>query len=83
MIKMIDFWAQWCAPCRVISPLVDELAKDYNVEKINVDDNNDMALQYNIRSIPTFVFLKDGVEVERIVGVVSKETFVETFEKYK
>lgn len=76
MVKMLDFWAQWCAPCRLMSPIVDELAKEYNVEKVDVDteEGNELAKQYNIKGIPTFIFLKDDMEVDRIVGSVSKES---------
>ena len=74
---MIDFWATWCGPCRVLSPTVDEIAAEMadkvTVAKCNVDDADDIVAQFGIRNIPTLVFLKGGQPVARMVGVVSKE----------
>lgn len=74
---MVDFWATWCGPCKALSPIVDEVAEQYNgkavVVKCNVDDCEDTALKYGIRNIPTLLFFKDGNVVERTVGVVTKE----------
>ena len=76
-LVVIDFWATWCGPCRMLSPIVDELADELagkvTVAKCNVDDCPDIAADYGIRSIPTLIFLKDGQAVERSVGVKSKE----------
>lgn len=72
---MVDFWAVWCGPCRMLSPTVDDIAVKYEgkveVVKCNVDDCQDIAIQYGIRSIPTLVFFKNGEAVKRTVGVVS------------
>ena len=77
---MIDFWATWCGPCRILSPTVDEIADEYadriTVAKCNVDDAEEIAMQFRIMSIPTLIFLKDGVVVDKRVGVVSKEEIV-------
>ena len=74
---MIDFWAVWCGPCRMLSPTVDEIAGEYEgravVAKCNVDDADEVAMQFRIRNIPTLLFFKNGELVERLVGVVSKK----------
>lgn len=74
---LIDFWAAWCGPCRMLSPTVDEIADEYEgkavVAKCNVDDAEDVAMQFRIRNIPTLLFFKNGELVDRFVGVVSKQ----------
>ena len=77
---MIDFWATWCGPCRILSPTVDEIADEYadriTVAKCNVDDADEIAMQFRIMSIPTLIFIKDGQVVDKRVGVVSKDEIV-------
>ena len=77
---MIDFWATWCGPCRILSPTVDEIAEEYadriTVAKCNVDDAEEIAMQFRIMSIPTLIFLKNGEVVDKRVGVVSKDEIV-------
>ena len=75
-VALIDFWAEWCGPCRLIGPVVEELSKEYDgkatIGKLNVDDNSDVAAQYGIMSIPTLLFFKDGQLIDKHVGVASK-----------
>jgi len=75
-VVMIDFWAVWCGPCRMIAPTVEELAKEYEgkvkVMKLNTDENPDVASKYKIMGIPTIIFIKNGQEADRIVGAVPK-----------
>lgn len=82
---VIDFWATWCGPCRVLGPTVEEVASEYEgravVAKCNVDDCQDISFKYGIRNIPTLLFFKDGQVVDRTVGVVSKQEIVSKIDK--
>lgn len=73
---LVDFWAEWCGPCRMVGPVVEELANDYDgkavVGKVNVDQNPEVAAKYGIRSIPTILFIKNGEVVDKSVGAVPK-----------
>ncbi len=73
---VVDFWATWCGPCRALAPVVEEVASEYEgkaeIVKCNVDDCEEIAAQYGIRSIPTLIFFKDGKAVDRLVGAVPK-----------
>lgn len=73
---LVDFWAEWCGPCRMVGPIVEELSNDYNekavVGKVNVDENPGISMKYGIRNIPTILFLKNGEVVDRSVGAVPK-----------
>ncbi len=81
---LIDFWAPWCGPCRMMSPVVEELAQEYEgrviIAKCNVDDAEDVAAQFNIRNIPTLVLMKGGQLVDRFVGVVAKKDIADALE---
>ena len=76
-VVMIDFWAAWCGPCRIISPTIEELSKEYSgqikVLKLNTDENSDIASRYQVMGIPTIMFFKDGTKLDQIVGVVPKQ----------
>jgi len=73
---LVDFWAAWCGPCRMIAPIIDQLADEYEgklkVGKVNVDEQGQLAAQYGVMSIPTLIFFKNGETVERLVGVRPK-----------
>ena len=75
---LIDFWAEWCGPCRMIAPMIEELAGEYNgkaiIGKLDVDNNQESSVKFGVRSIPTLLVFKDGELVDRHVGAVPKET---------
>ena len=85
-LVMIDFWAAWCGPCRIISPTVEELSKEYSgkvkVLKLNTDENSDIASRYQVMGIPTLMFFKDGTKLDQIVGVVPKQFLKDKIESF-
>ena len=85
-LMLVDFWAPWCGPCRIVSPIVEELAEELKGKvvfgKLNVDENQRTAAEFQIFSIPTLVLLKNGVEVDRIIGAVPKRMIKATLEKH-
>jgi thioredoxin 1 len=81
---LVDFWAEWCAPCRMIAPVLDEIAEEYEgkvtIGKINVDQNRSVAAQYGVMSIPTLILFKNGEMVEQLVGAQPKENLVKVIQ---
>jgi thioredoxin 1 len=75
-VALVDFWAEWCGPCKMIAPTIEQLAQEYsgraNITKVNVDNEMGLAQKFNVASIPTLIVLKDGKEATRFVGVTSK-----------
>ena len=73
---LVDFWAPWCGPCKMLSPVIEEVAKQaqgFKVGKVNTDENQELAMKYNIRTIPTLIVFKDGKEFNKSIGVISKD----------
>lgn len=82
----MDFWAEWCGPCKFMEPIMDELEQELKgkveIEKINVDENQELTSQRQVLSIPTYIIVKDGKEVERIVGATQKDNFLKVVSRY-
>lgn len=85
-LSVVDFWAEWCGPCRAIGPVIEELSKEYegkvNVGKVNVDNNPQVSMNYGITSIPAILFFKDGQIVDKLVGAQPKHNFVKKIESH-
>ena len=84
-LAMVDFWASWCGPCKMLSPLVEEIGAQYEgkalIGKVNVDEEPELARQFGVMSIPTVVFLKNGREFDRKVGVMPPQAFTDVLDK--
>ena len=85
-VTVVDFWAQWCGPCRAIAPIIEELSSEYEgsvlIGKVDVDANQELAMQYSIRSIPTILILKGGEVMEKHVGAITKPALQSKIEKH-
>ena len=83
-VAVVDFWAEWCGPCRLVGPVIDDLSKDFDgralIGKVNVDHNPEVSSKYNVRSIPTILFLKNGEVVDKHVGTATKDTLAKKLE---
>ena len=81
---LVDFWAEWCGPCKMIAPLLDEIAKEkagsVKVAKVNVDENQSLSMKYNVRAIPALLFFKNGQLRDQIIGMTSKKDLLGRFE---
>ena len=84
-LMMVDFWADWCGPCRMLSPVIEDLAGKYAekavVGKVNVDEEQELAIRYGVMSIPTVIFFKDGKEIDRKVGVMPAGAFTQVLDQ--
>lgn len=82
---LVDFYADWCGPCKMLSPIIDQVAQDYagkaTISKLNVDENNELAQKFNVMSIPTLIFFKDGKEVQRMTGAQPKAKLTRALDK--
>lgn len=84
-LMMVDFWASWCGPCKMLSPVIDRIGEQYEgkalIGKVNVDEEQALALRYGVMSIPTVLFFRDGKEIDRKVGVMPPEAFTAVLEE--
>ncbi len=80
-VSMVDFWAPWCGPCRMLAPVIDKLSEEFegkaNICKVNADEEQDLSVKYGVRSIPTILFIKDGEVVDQIIGTGSEQIFTD------
>ena len=87
MIKVLDFWATWCGPCKFMEPIIEEIEKELagkvEFEKINVDERQDIAAKHQVMSIPTYIIIKEDKEQERIIGATPKDNFLKVISKYE
>ncbi len=85
-VSLVDFWAPWCGPCRMIAPIIEELAEDFEgkatIAKVNTDEEQNVAVKYGIRSIPTLLIFKDGEMVDQMVGAASKQAYADKINSF-
>lgn len=85
-LSVVDFWATWCGPCQMLSPVVDEVSKEFkdvNFYKVNVDEEPDLTMQFGIKSIPTLAFIKDGKTLDISIGLISKDELIDFVKRNK
>ena len=85
-LMMVDFWAEWCGPCQMLGPVIESLAEQYEgravIGKVNTDEEPELAMGYQVSGIPTVIFFKDGREIDRKVGVMPPDAFVQVLEEH-
>jgi thioredoxin 1 len=85
-VVLVDFWAEWCGPCKTLGPIIDEIESEYknslDVAKVDIDQNQDYAAKYGVRNIPTVLLIKDGEVVDKHVGVAPKQKYVDSIKDY-
>ena len=85
-VVLVDFWAEWCGPCKTLGPIIDEIESEYknslDVAKVDIDQNQDYAAKYGVRNIPTVLLIKDGEVVDKHVGVAPKQKYVDSIKNY-
>lgn len=83
-VSVVDFWATWCGPCRMVGPIIDELAEEFGdkakIGKVNVDQNKEVSMKYRVMSIPTVLYIKGGEVVDKVVGAAPKKTYQQKLE---
>lgn len=79
--QIFYFSASWCQPCRILKPIMDELAKTYNIQKVDIDSNHYATEKYHVRSVPTILTVEDDIVIDRKVGIHTKQSYIEMFEK--
>ncbi len=84
-LMMVDFWAEWCGPCQMLGPVIESLAEKYEgravIGKVNTDEEPDLAMSFQISGIPTVIFFKDGKEIDRLVGIMPPDAFIQVLEQ--